>query len=214
MCRCAGTPIFRRRSRESGNPESLDARFRGHDGRARCDSVNFGRACQYGSAQGQCADAERGKKPDADAGGSGHAHGGAPAPLLASDRGGERIREKSREAGAPYGRGSRALQGSLRDLRADRAPLQAPLGGPRLRLCRAPRPAPLLPDWEPFSWKNRFVQIVFAQVPCNWLQAQENSIDPVHFEWMHENWNARLKGRTGPLASAHLKLDRKSTRLN
>ena len=69
-----------------------------------------------------------------------------------------------------------------------------------------PRPAPLLPDWEPFSWKNGFVQIVFAQVPCNWLQAQENSIDPVHFEWMHENWNARLKGRTGPLAPAHLKL--------
>ncbi len=52
-----------------------------------------------------------------------------------------------------------------------------------------PQPAPLLPDWEPFSWKNGFVQIVFAEVPCNWLQAQENSIDPVHFEWMHENWS-------------------------
>ena len=26
-----------------------------------------------------------------------------------------------------------------------------------------PRPAPLLPDWEPFSWKNGFVQIVFAE---------------------------------------------------
>src|SRR5690606_33887965 len=45
-----------------------------------------------------------------------------------------------------------------------------------------PEAAPLLPDWEPFHWRNGFVQVVFAQVPCNWLQAQENSIDPVHFE--------------------------------
>ncbi|TMH80308.1 MAG: Rieske 2Fe-2S domain-containing protein, partial [Betaproteobacteria bacterium] len=69
-----------------------------------------------------------------------------------------------------------------------------------------PQPAPLLPDWEPFSWKNGFVQIVFAEVPCNWLQAQENSIDPVHFEWMHENWSLRLKGGAGPYAPAHLKI--------
>jgi len=69
-----------------------------------------------------------------------------------------------------------------------------------------PQPAPLLPDWEPFSWKNGFVQIVFAHVPCNWLQAQENSIDPVHFEWMHDNWKTRLSGGTGPYAATHLKL--------
>ncbi len=54
-----------------------------------------------------------------------------------------------------------------------------------------PQPAPLVPDWEAFSWKNGFVQIVFADVPCNWLQCQENSIDPVHFEWMHMNWSVR-----------------------
>jgi len=69
-----------------------------------------------------------------------------------------------------------------------------------------PQPAPLLPDWDIFSWKNGFVQIVFAEVPCNWLQAQENSIDPVHFEWMHDNWTARLEGRPGPYAPTHLKL--------
>src|SRR5690606_12520160 len=39
-----------------------------------------------------------------------------------------------------------------------------------------PAPAPELPDWEAFSWPNGFVQIVFADVPCNWVQAQENSI--------------------------------------
>src|SRR3954452_3764837 len=57
-----------------------------------------------------------------------------------------------------------------------------------------PAPAPLVPTWEPFTWTNGFVQIVFAEVPCNWLQAQENSIDPVHFEWLHSNWSRVLKG--------------------
>lgn len=55
-----------------------------------------------------------------------------------------------------------------------------------------PTPAPELPDWEPFAWKNGFVQVVMAELPCNWLQCQENSIDPVHFEWMHMNWGRRL----------------------
>lgn len=70
-----------------------------------------------------------------------------------------------------------------------------------------PAPAPLVPDWEPFSWNNGFVQVVLGEVPCNWLQCQENSIDPVHFEWMHENWGQRLRGETGPRPPRHLKLD-------
>ncbi|KWR87568.1 aromatic ring-hydroxylating dioxygenase subunit alpha [Cupriavidus sp. IDO] len=69
-----------------------------------------------------------------------------------------------------------------------------------------PDPAPQLPDWEPFSWANGFVQVVFAEVPCNWLQAQENSIDPVHFEWMHANWGRRLRGDLGQRAPRHLQL--------
>ena len=60
-----------------------------------------------------------------------------------------------------------------------------------------PEPAPLLPNWEPFCWDNGFVQIVFSAVPCNWFQCQENSIDPVHFEWMHDNWGRRLTGHNG-----------------
>jgi 5,5'-dehydrodivanillate O-demethylase len=67
--------------------------------------------------------------------------------------------------------------------------------------------APELPDWEAFSWENGFSQIVISEVPCNWFQCQENSIDPVHFEWMHENWGKRL--RTGDMTKGptHLKLD-------
>lgn len=69
-----------------------------------------------------------------------------------------------------------------------------------------PEPAPLIPNWEPFTWKNGFVQIVFSEIPCNWFQCQENSIDPVHFEWMHDNWSVRLKGG-GKYAPKHLKID-------
>ena len=70
-----------------------------------------------------------------------------------------------------------------------------------------PEPAPLVPNWEPFTWKNGFRQIVFAEVPCNWFQCQENSIDPVHFEWMHMNWNVRLRGELGPYSPKHLKVE-------
>ena len=70
-----------------------------------------------------------------------------------------------------------------------------------------PEPAPLVPNWEPFTWKNGFVQIVFAEIPCNWFQCQENSIDPVHFEWMHANWSIRLRDQLGPYAPKHLKLE-------
>ena len=71
-----------------------------------------------------------------------------------------------------------------------------------------PEPAPLVPNWEPFTWANGFVQIVFSEIPCNWFQCQENSIDPVHFEWMHENWSIRQKkGADAPYGPKHLKIE-------
>jgi len=70
-----------------------------------------------------------------------------------------------------------------------------------------PEPRPLVPDWEPFHWKNGFVEIVFAEVPCNWLQCQENSIDPLHFEWMHMNWSVRLNDKLGPYSPRHLRME-------
>src|SRR5215468_7455845 len=68
-----------------------------------------------------------------------------------------------------------------------------------------PQPAPELPIWEPFTWENGFREIVLADIPCNFFQCQENSIDPVHFEWMHDNWSLRLAGRDGA-AAKHLKI--------
>jgi 5,5'-dehydrodivanillate O-demethylase len=68
-----------------------------------------------------------------------------------------------------------------------------------------PQPAPELPVWEPFTYENGFREIVTADIPCNWFQCQENSIDPVHFEWMHENWSAQRRGGNAS-APRHLKL--------
>ena len=70
-----------------------------------------------------------------------------------------------------------------------------------------PEPAPLVPDWEFFSWQNGFRQIVISEIPCNWFQAQENSIDPVHFEWTHANWAIRAAGKTGPYSPTHTRID-------
>src|SRR5215469_743189 len=68
-----------------------------------------------------------------------------------------------------------------------------------------PPPAPLVPDWDLFDERG-YKQIVFSQIPCNWFQGQENSIDPVHFEWLHSNWSAALRGEPGARAPRHLKI--------
>ena len=68
-----------------------------------------------------------------------------------------------------------------------------------------PQPVPLVPTWEPFTWTDGFVQIVFSEVPCNWFQGQENSIDPVHFEWLHSNWGRALRGEKAR-SPIHLKI--------
>lgn len=70
-----------------------------------------------------------------------------------------------------------------------------------------PLPSPELPRWELFDYRNGFAQIIFAEVPCNWLQAVENDLDPVHFEWLHANWSARQAGQRNFRAPTHLKID-------
>jgi 5,5'-dehydrodivanillate O-demethylase len=67
-----------------------------------------------------------------------------------------------------------------------------------------PAPAPLVPDWDLFHQPG-YKQIVFSEIPCNWFQGQENSIDPIHFEWLHSNWSAAQRG-DGARAPRHLKI--------
>lgn len=49
-----------------------------------------------------------------------------------------------------------------------------------------PQPAPVLPPWDLFVMDG-MREIGFAVVPCNWLQIMENSLDPVHVEWLHQH---------------------------
>jgi 5,5'-dehydrodivanillate O-demethylase len=52
-----------------------------------------------------------------------------------------------------------------------------------------PEPAPLLPQWDVFLVEGVMRDVGYANLPCNWLQCHENSIDPVHVEWLHVAWN-------------------------
>jgi 5,5'-dehydrodivanillate O-demethylase oxygenase subunit len=61
-----------------------------------------------------------------------------------------------------------------------------------------PEPAPLVPDWEPFTWEDGLVQTVFTVLPCNWLQCQENAIDPVDIEWLHLSLSRSLDRKDLP----------------
>jgi 5,5'-dehydrodivanillate O-demethylase len=63
---------------------------------------------------------------------------------------------------------------------------------------------PELPDWEPFSYEHSFTQVILSEIPCNWFQCQENSIDPIHFEWTHNNWMARMENPDAPYVPTHL----------
>ncbi|MFH9419779.1 Rieske 2Fe-2S domain-containing protein [Streptomyces sp. NPDC017529] len=71
-----------------------------------------------------------------------------------------------------------------------------------------PDPAPLLPDFELFSWEHGFVEIIMTELPCNWFQCHENGMDPVHFEWLHLNGNAVRTNPDDPeYVPRHLSID-------
>jgi 5,5'-dehydrodivanillate O-demethylase oxygenase subunit len=48
-----------------------------------------------------------------------------------------------------------------------------------------PVPAPLLPRFDLLVRDDLEREIGFAEIPCNWLQIMENSMDPVHAEHLH-----------------------------
>ncbi len=60
-----------------------------------------------------------------------------------------------------------------------------------------PEPAPLLPNWDVFSLDGVIRDIGYTELPCNWLQCQENSLDPVHSEWLHGEWGNYVAMMTG-----------------
>ena len=74
-----------------------------------------------------------------------------------------------------------------------------------------PEPAPLLPRYDLLVWDNVVRQVGMTMIPCNWLQAMENSLDPVHVEWLHSyymDYVWRRKGVEAPqrLSARHKKI--------
>ncbi len=61
-----------------------------------------------------------------------------------------------------------------------------------------PQPAPLLPRYEPLVADNMVRHIGVTLLPCNWLQCMENSLDPVHVEWLHGYYSDYVWSRKVP----------------
>ncbi len=65
-----------------------------------------------------------------------------------------------------------------------------------------PTPAPLLPRFDLFVRDDLEREIGITRLPCNWLQIMENSLDPVHLEYLHSVYmNYVLKRQGKPPAS-------------
>jgi 5,5'-dehydrodivanillate O-demethylase len=57
-----------------------------------------------------------------------------------------------------------------------------------------PQPVPLLPRWDILVWPG--IREAFkVELPCNWLQCQENSLDPLHFQWLHTYYGGWVMNR-------------------
>jgi 5,5'-dehydrodivanillate O-demethylase oxygenase subunit len=65
-----------------------------------------------------------------------------------------------------------------------------------------PAPAPLLPRYDLFVREDLERQIGITTLPCNWLQAMENSLDPVHLEYLHGRLTNYVLKRQGKPQSA------------
>ncbi|MER0240451.1 Rieske 2Fe-2S domain-containing protein [Streptomyces sp. HSW2009] len=97
--------------------------------------------------------------------------------------------------------------GGFRDKVRVAAHSTATLGG-LIWAYMGPEPAPLLPDFELFNWGHGFVEIIMTELPCNWFQCHENSMDPVHFEWLHLNRNAVHSSPGDPIyVPSHLSIE-------
>ena len=73
-----------------------------------------------------------------------------------------------------------------------------------------PLPAPVLPRWDGFDNAAAVRTIGYTQVPCNWLQIMENSVDPVHTEWLHGKFQEFIEEQRGTsyaISRKHLKID-------
>jgi 5,5'-dehydrodivanillate O-demethylase len=60
-----------------------------------------------------------------------------------------------------------------------------------------PLPAPLIPRYDGFVVEGTIRHCGRAVVNCNWLQIMENSVDPLHTEWLHGQLYEFLREQRG-----------------
>ncbi|HWG05417.1 MAG TPA: aromatic ring-hydroxylating dioxygenase subunit alpha, partial [Beijerinckiaceae bacterium] len=71
-----------------------------------------------------------------------------------------------------------------------------------------PLPAPLIPRLDGLVAEGTVRTLGYAEIPCNWLQIMENSLDIVHTEWCHgalTNYLREAEGVKTAIAKHHLK---------
>ena len=74
-----------------------------------------------------------------------------------------------------------------------------------------PEPRPLLPRFGGYVRDDVDRTITIRALPCNWVQCMDNSMDPLHFEYLHAHYGNYYNSRhgKGPVMSTprHLKID-------
>ena len=60
-----------------------------------------------------------------------------------------------------------------------------------------PEPVPLLPRWDILVRQDLERGIGVTHLPVNFLQIMENSMDPIHFEWLHAVYGNYVNKRQG-----------------
>lgn len=73
-----------------------------------------------------------------------------------------------------------------------------------------PLPAPLLPRWDGFVVEGGIRALGKVLLPINWLQIMENSMDPIHTEWLHGHHYEFQKEQEGvkvAISAKHEKID-------
>ena len=74
----------------------------------------------------------------------------------------------------------------------------------------AEKPAPLLPRFDGFVAEGAIRIMGRVVLPVNWLQIMENSLDPVHTEWLHGHQHEFQQEREGvkvAISTRHEKID-------
>jgi 5,5'-dehydrodivanillate O-demethylase oxygenase subunit len=73
-----------------------------------------------------------------------------------------------------------------------------------------PQPAPLLPRFDGFVMPGTMRMMGRVVLPVNWLQIMENSLDPIHTEWLHGHHYEFQKEQEGvkvAISAKHEKID-------